>query len=55
MLRASRSMRVTVTTSHGASLPSIRFKLALKGLPVSGDAGIADEPFFGVSFDHSLR
>ena len=30
-------------------------KLAVQGLPVSGKAGIADEPFFGVSFGHILR
>jgi hypothetical protein len=26
----------------------------VEGLPVGGDAGIADKPFFGVSFDHNL-
>ena len=29
-------------------------KLAVEGLPVSGYASIADEPFFGVSFDRNL-
>jgi hypothetical protein len=29
-------------------------KLAVEGLPVSGDAGITDKPFFGVSFGHIL-
>jgi hypothetical protein len=28
--------------------------LAVEGLPVGAGAGIADEPFFGVSFDHNL-
>jgi hypothetical protein len=27
-------------------------KLAVEGLPVGADAGIADKAFFGVSFDH---
>jgi hypothetical protein len=82
VLRASPSMRVTVTTSPEASLSSIRaklapvgpraghllavdvaarasglaklLKLAVEGLPVSGYASIADEPFFGVSFDRNL-
>jgi hypothetical protein len=82
VLRASRSIRVTVTTSPGASLPSypVEFapvdprardllavdvaaaasgsaqllKLAVEGLAHGADAGIADKPFFGVSFDHNL-
>jgi hypothetical protein len=29
-------------------------KLAVQGLPVGADAGIADEPFFGMSFGHIL-
>jgi hypothetical protein len=29
-------------------------KLVVEGLPHGADAGIADEPFFGVSFDHNL-
>jgi hypothetical protein len=29
-------------------------KLAVEGLPVGADAGIADEAFFGVSFGHTL-
>jgi hypothetical protein len=29
-------------------------KLAVDGLPVSGYPGIADEPFFRVSFDNNL-
>jgi len=29
-------------------------KLAVEGLPVGRDAGIADEPFFGASFGHIL-
>ena len=81
VLRASRSIRVTVTTPPGASLPSIRLssrrsararhllavdipaaasgrakllKLAVEGLPVGGDAGIADQAFFEMSFDYIL-
>jgi hypothetical protein len=36
--------------------PSARklVKLAVAGLPHGTYAGIADEPFFGVSFDHNL-
>jgi hypothetical protein len=29
-------------------------KLAVEGLPVSADAGIADQPFFQMSFGHIL-
>jgi MFS family permease len=30
------------------------YKLRVEGLPVGADAGIAEEPFFGVSFGHIL-
>ena len=30
-------------------------KLAVEGLPVGADAGVPDEPFFGVCFDYNLR
>ena len=83
VLRASRSMRVTVTTSPGvkpvehaqklaavgtraghllpvdvpvvASGGAKLLKLAVKGLSVGADAGIADAPFFGMLFGHILR
>jgi hypothetical protein len=29
-------------------------KLGVERLAVGADAGIADEPFFGMSFDHNL-
>jgi hypothetical protein len=29
------------------------FKLAVEGLPVGADAGVPDEPFFRVRFDHN--
>jgi hypothetical protein len=41
---------VPAAASGGAKL----LKLAVKGLPVGGHASIADELFFGVSFDHNL-
>ena len=37
--------------SGGAQL----LKLRVEGLPVGADAGVADEAFFGVRFDHYLR
>jgi hypothetical protein len=37
--------------SGGAKL----LKLAVEGLAYGADAGIADEPFFGMSFGHILR
>src|SRR5205807_10428721 len=40
---------VPAAASGGAKL----LKLAVEGLPVGADAGIADKPFFGVSFDHT--
>jgi hypothetical protein len=30
-------------------------KLSVERLPVGRDAGIADEPFFGITFGHILR
>ena len=30
-------------------------KLAVEGLPVGRDAGITDQPFFGICFGHILR
>jgi hypothetical protein len=82
VLRASRSILVTVTASARGQLaehpvklapvgPRARhllavdvpaaasrlaklLKLAVEGLPVGRDAGIADEPFFGISFGHIL-
>ena len=42
---------VAAAASGGAHLR----KLAVDGLPHGADADIADEPFFGVSFDHILR
>ena len=41
---------VAAAASGGAKL----LKLAVEGLPVDADPGIADEPFFRVSFDHNL-
>jgi hypothetical protein len=36
--------------SGSAKLP----KLAVEGLPIGGDAGIADQAFFGLNFSHNL-
>ena len=41
---------VPATATGGAKLP----KLAIEGLPGGRDAGIADKPFFEVSFDYNL-
>ena len=30
-------------------------KLAVEGLPVGADVGVADQAFFGVNFGHMLR
>jgi hypothetical protein len=51
VLRASRSIRVTVTTSPGGQL----VELHVKRLAVGVGAGITDEAFFGASFGHILR
>src|SRR6516162_8034973 len=59
---AEKLAAVAVHTGHllavdvpaGASGGTKLVKLAVEGLPVSGYAGIADEPFFSVSFDHNL-
>ena len=44
------AVNVPAAASGGAKL----LKLAVEGPPVSGFAGIADEAFFGVSFDDIL-
>ena len=46
---------LAVDVPAGASGLTKLLKLAVEGLPVSGHAGVADEPFFGVSFGHILR
>jgi hypothetical protein len=43
-----------VDVPAGASGLAKLLKLAVEGLPVGADAGIAEEPFFGVSFVHIL-
>src|SRR5262249_39828232 len=50
--RAGRLLPVDIpaTASGGAKL----YKLAVEGLPHGADAGIADEPFFRMNFDHNL-
>jgi hypothetical protein len=50
--RAGHLLPVDVAAAASGSVKLL--KLAVKGLPVDGHAGIADEPFFGVSFDHNL-
>ena len=45
---------LTVDVAAAASGGAELLKLAVEGLPVSRDAGIAEEPFFGLSFGHIL-
>jgi hypothetical protein len=48
---ATVAVDIPAAASCGAKL----LKLGVEGLPVGADAGIADEPFFGMSFGHILR
>jgi len=52
-IRAGHLLAVDVAAAPigGAKL----LRLDFKRLPVGGYAGIADQPFFGMSFDHNLR
>src|SRR5690349_4616082 len=50
--RAGHLLAIDVPAAASGSAKLL--KLVVEGLPVGADAGIADEPFFGASFDHKL-
>src|SRR5215472_15734567 len=44
---------LAVHVPAAASCGSEEFRLAVEALPVGADAGVPDEPFFSVRFDHT--
>ena len=58
MLRSSLSAKfrkvAPCARPAGASGSAKLFELAVEGLPVDRDAGIADKPFLRMSFGHTL-